>query len=319
MKAKEIKTNIEELVDKLDKIESGSGRDPNFLEYKVGEVGKPAKNRIRVIGIFESCRLHYISDYITDQEDVPRAFVCVGRIKCPACDAVSKLYENGTEEAKKRANKLSSTERNYWNCLPRGIPREDIVEPGSRDDDKFVLFPFGATARKAIKKMVEDYGHPGDIENGYDIIFEVEKKSSGWGNDYDVYPFTIRTTEGGKIADIVETTPLTKKELEYDLMDIDPYLQPPDEETLLRIAALFEPGEVKKVERKQLNKSGEEVIDENEVDEPEEEYLCFGASEIYDPKSESCKNCPEIRKCGIEIKKSQKKRREKKSTTPTES
>lgn len=302
MKAKEATTDAKELLDKLGNMESGFSRDVNFLEYAVGKSGSPAKNQIRLVGEIEACRVHYISDFVSDDDNLSRIFVCPGRSKCPVCSVVDKLYKMGDDKAKEQAGQLKNKEKNYWNCIPKW-PDYDWGDDGKR----CLVLTFGITARRALTKMVEGYGHPGDIESGYDVIYEVEeKKQGGWGNDYDMYPQTTRQKEKGRIADIVETTPLTEEEREYEMVDLTKYAQPPSEDVLSKIAEIFELSVSTKdaeTKREQANAEEDNGNVKEDIEEKEEELLCFGMPNVYDPKSSGCKNCEEFKKCGLEVRK----------------
>lgn len=307
MRAKDVVVDAQEIIDKLDQLKRGSWSDPDLLQYAVGEVGKPAKNIIRPVGMFVSCRVHYVQDYIGDEEGVDSVPVCPGRKKCPICKQGSYLYNLGTEAAKERAKDFYSTERNYWNVIPRWDYEWGEQGPGCK------VLSFGTKARQALTKLVEDYGNPGDIEEGFDIVYEVGKKKGGKWNEYDVYPVKKRVRRQGEISEVVKGVALDDDELEYELIDLSKYTAKPSDKVLSRLADIFEVevGTTKGKRRREEVEDDEDEVedlddDEDDIDEDEEEddddFLCFGDSQIYDPEAKLCGDCPYLERCGKKVK-----------------
>lgn len=315
MKAYESVVNGKALLDRLNKLRSGGWRDPDLLQYKVGEETF-AKNRIRLVGEFESCRLHYLQDYIGEGEAVDRVPVCPGGpAKCPVCRVVAHLYSLGTEAAKDKARDLKSTERHFINVFP-------LWEYDWKDDEeRWLVLPFGYEALNSLTDMVADYGPPNDWEEGYDTIFSVKKKKGGWGNSYKFSPRMKKRSQGSKGIDIVSTD-IPEDVLNQNLVDLTKYITPPTDEQIELLAEKFEMEFIGKGKRRsELSDEAEEEDEEDELDDElddedddVEDMLCFGDSEVYDSQSTACGNCPEKKECRREVRSQQLKKRKPKPT-----
>ncbi len=297
----DVKVNEQQLIDKLEQLQKGGRRDPDLIKYNVGE-DKPAKNVLRPVGMFESCRIHYVQDFIGDTEGVSRVPVCAGAQKCPICKVVKYLYSIGTEEARKRAGQMRSTERNYWNVIPRWEYEWD--EKGER----CLVLPFGTTARRDLSQVVDDYGNPGDLEEGFDMVYAVQRKSGGkWGNDYSFSPLKRMRKRGGRIVgeDVVYST-LTDEELEFEMVDLSKYVIPPTSKELTILAEIFEVETIgDSTPSRSRGEMTQDVMGDSEDEEEEdEEYLCFGDPDSFDEESDVCSDCDDFVDCRREVRKS---------------
>lgn len=308
MKARESVVDGEKLLNRLNKLRQSGWRDPDLLQYKVGE-DKPAKNHIRLIGEMETCRLHYVQDYIGEGEGVDRVPVCPGGpAKCPICRVVNHLYSLGTEVAKEKARDIKSTERHFINVYPLWE-----YEWGEDNEPRWLVLPFGYEALNSLTEMVADYGPPNDWEDGYDVVFSVQKKKGGWGNAYKFTPRTKRTRKKGSVEEVMISTDIPEEVLDQDLVDLSKYTKPPTPEQIEILSEKFEMEFIGK-EKRHTELSDDEEDDgelEDELDDEDdvEDMLCFGDSEVYDLQSTACGNCPEKRECRREIRSQQLKKR----------
>jgi len=313
MKARGVKVEAARLLDGLSKMKRKGWQDGNMLEYDTGTEAKPAKNIIRPVWEIQSCFVHYVQDYIEETDNVSKVPVCVGRPRCPICKAREELYSIGTKEAKDQASKFRPSERHYWNVIPRWE-----YDWGGTDAVRFLILSFGKMARESLEEMVSDYGHPGDVEVGYDIVFEVFDQETGWGNHYALYPVKERSRSGSRITEELQVTPLTKDELDMELVSCDKYVTPPSEEELETFDEIFL---IKgtKTRTSKKRRDAEEISSRKRPSLPppedeEESYFCFGDASIYDKKSSACGECAESDSCSRDIKKNRiQKLRAKKS------
>ncbi len=307
MKAKNAKYDGADLLDKIKKVRSGGWFDADIVKLNVGE-GKPASNIMRPIGDFVSAKLHYLRDYIGEDAGVSRSPVCPGRQICPVCAVASQLFSMGTEASREKAKDLFSSQRLYWNVLPRWEYEWD--EQGER----FLALSFGINASRSLQDVVADIGNPSDIEEGFDLNYEAEKKKGGYGNDTRFLAVTKRKKTREGISKIVIPTPLTEEELEYDIVDLSKYTEPPTEDELETLAEIFSVDIVEPSKKKRRaevdDEDGDEedddedgVLDLDDEDEDEDEFLCYGDSDTFDAKSSACKKCPYFLKCRKEVRK----------------
>jgi len=307
MKAKNVKFNGEELLDKIKKARSGGNFDPDIVKLNIGE-GKPASNVMRPIGDFVKAKLHYLRDYIGEDAGVSRSPVCPGRQVCPVCAVATQLFTMGTEESKQKAKDLFSSQRIYWNVLPRWEYEWD--ERG----EMFKVLSFGINALRSLEDVVANVGSPSDLEEGFDINYEVEKKKGGYGNDTKFVAVSKRKKTREGYASIVSPTPFTEEELEYEIVDLSKYTEPPDAEGLELLADIFSVDVAKPSNKKRRSDAdeedaddddGEDVLDldDSDEDEDDDDFLCFGDGEVFDAKTSTCKKCPYFLKCRKEVRK----------------
>ena len=300
MKAGEARVTSEEMMEHLEKLGRRGWRDPDLLKYTVGE-DKPARNVLRPVGMIESCRSHYIMDYVGQSDDLPRVPVCTGDTKCPICRVVKHLYSVGTEESKKRANRLRSSERNYWNVIPRWEYDWGDEEPQCK------VLAFGITARRELADIVADYGNPGDPDDGFDIVYEVQKQTE-YGNKYSFAPLKIRTRKGKRVVEEVVYNTLTEEESEYEIVDLSKFTTPPESDVLRMIEELFFEADSGDRRRRDVGEDEDEEEDVEDDDaEDDDENLCFGDPASFEEDSKTCVSCDEYKECRGAIRKSRMK------------
>jgi hypothetical protein len=265
------------------------------------------------VGAFENTKMHYLRDFVGEGEDTPRALVCIGLPHCPVCKLVRNLYTIGTQEAKDQASGLRGSVRNYWAVIPRGtVQGTELIPYDWKDSEpRCLVLPFGTQAQRAVEKVVADTGHPGDLEQGFELDFIVFKQKSGYGNKYD---FRAREKRHkGKTGWVSEVTfePLTEEELGYDIPDLEQYIKPPSEEDIMKVAKLFQidmrPAQTN---RRRVDVGVEKIkefVDEERINSEDIPFtieghpFCFGDVDTHEANSKICKACPSKTECAKEV------------------
>ena len=323
MRASEMRTTAEELLKNLEGAKAGGFRDPNFVNIKKGEDGKWARNIYRPIGNFKHAKIHYLMDYLKGVDEISIPFVCPGSNICPSCQVAKYFYAKGDEASKRVASGFSAKDRHYWNVLPR-----DSEYEYGEDGKRFLVLDFGngnkGSCIDSIMEIIDDHGNPADINEGYDIIYMARKKTNSIYGEYKFSASTERSKVGGRSGVFVTPKALTKSELALEVVDIEEYTVPIDNDQISLLddilqAELF--GESKKSRREtvsedDLNDSKDEEGEQEDEDDDdlsyedddpdeegdEEDILCFSDSSVYDSEVVECKECPSFTDCGREVK-----------------
>ncbi len=295
MKARESVAEAGDLLKELDKLENGFKDGGDWFNFVAGKPGDPVENIIRPVGGVKSCFLHYkIQQFSPDTEGLPPVAVCTGPGRCPICQAVGELKTLGTKESGALARALSASERSYWNVIPRDADY-DFGPKGIR----CVVLAFGKMARQSLLKMVRDYGHPGHVKKGFDIVYEVEERGGdSWGNNYKIFPHSkkVETEEG--ISTVVAKTPLTEAELDFEMIDLTRFTKPPSDEQMALLERVFRAVDyIDSTPQTVRREAGEE-------DDTKGDRWCYGTDE-YNPRKNSCKNCELKERCAKKVKASQ--------------
>jgi len=331
MKASQIQVDADQLLQRLDKMKSTGYIDPNMLQFKIGEPGRPARNKIRPVGDFETCRIHYIGNVVPNIRDsgLPFYVVCIGRDDCPMCQVGNELTKIATKSAKDKTRDFWSTERNYWNVIPRWEYDWGDIEP------KMLVLSFASIARGTLEDVVTDYGHPGAFETGYVLNYNCEKKAKGArGANYEFKAVVERQKEGTKLVTSVAMEELSEDEGEWELVDLTTYSQPPEPDVLEELQGMFDIGKIIGKSKSRSGGRSKDVTDEVDVDEEDEEDeteeelkadeadddkeveateleeveteadlpLCYADPNFHDPKDAVCIECPAFKPCKREIK-----------------
>jgi hypothetical protein len=315
MKIRDVNITPEELLKKLDEAKKSWASDPDLYNYLTGTEEEPAVSVIRPVGAFENAKMHYLKDFVGEGEDTPRVLVCIGLPHCPVCKLVKNLYAIGTQEAKDQASGLRGVIRNYWPIIPRGTAKgAELIPYDWKDSEpRCLVLPFGIMVERLVEKIVADTGHPGDIEQGFDLDFTVFKQKSNGFNKYELKAReNKRKSKTGWVSEVT-FEPLTEDELGYDIPDLEKYLKPPTEEDIMKVAKLFQiemrpaPGNKRRTDvgaGKVEEEKAEEQTDPEEVPfTVEGQPFCFADADTFDVDSKICKNCESRIECSREVKK----------------
>lgn len=158
--------NLKRMQEKLDATQKkGNLNDKNnkFFSLKDG-----VKTKIRLLcpedgDPFKQFFFHYRLD--------SKGFLCPKKNfneHCEACDLVSKLYKEKTEDGKKMAKDISAKERYYSAVYVRGEEAEGVR-----------VFGYSQTVYKSFLQYVldEEYGDITDPEKGVDMLLLKEQTS----------------------------------------------------------------------------------------------------------------------------------------------
>lgn len=284
MYAGEVKVTTKDMLEQFSKLKDGWRSDTDLYRWKVGEPGSPELNVIRPVGNISSCKTHYIREYVPENSDMSPVIVCVGRGRCPICAAAKGFWYAGTEETKKLAKSLSARDRHYWNIIPRQYDWDN-------EDPRCLALAFGFNAMKSLNQVVEKYGAPGAAEGGYDLIFEVAKRSGGaFGSDYKFEPFTSIVKSGNKASTELYYNDLTEEEQKYLIVDLDKYVGEPSAEVSSKLADIFgiEIKSVSPAKRRLDVGSNAPAVDVS---------ICKGDPNVFDEKAEACIKCNDFAEC----------------------
>lgn len=309
MKAKQVTVTVEGMLGQLNDLKSRNQFDADQIKMIIGESGAPHRNHIRPVGNFESVRTHYLGGLLTKESirdnGLSYVTVCVGTPNCPICEVAGKLAD-GTEHMKTEARKYFSSESNLWNVLPRW--KYDYGDEGER----FLYMRFGANARKTLERIVEDYGHPGAIQDGFDLLYITEKAAAGKKSNYEFVAVLEKTKRDGRISQDLVYTPLTAEEGEMDLVDLEEHTKPPDAETMDKLSELFNADELLGTGKstRRADVSGGDSDKEPEIGAEAEEQgvdddkpICFGDPDVLDENHPECRDdCSFFEDCKVKVK-----------------
>ena len=312
MKAKQVEVSTDELLDKLNKLNSQNRYDTHTLKIVTGKSGLPHKNQKRVVGNFETVRTHYLPNSQEKDDlrkkNLPFYVVCIGRPNCPVCavsDALNDDSAGATKQTKETAKKYYSIEANYWNVIPRW--EYDFGGDGRR----FLALKFGVKARRTLEEIVQTYKHPGSFSNGFDLNYIAGEGTGNFGGEYKFGAVLEKVADGNSVTHKLNYAPLTAEEGEMEMIDLDTYTKPPTNEQLEALSILFDVDAL--LGRK--NTKTRRAEPDKEVDKPKEEEtdlsdvenskpVCFGHVDVYDPDDSECNaDCKFFKECGDTIKK----------------
>ena len=322
MKARQVKVSTPDaFINKLEKMNRSAYLDPDICEITIGEIGKPHSNQLRPLGEIEHCRVHYLGNAIESPKDhdLPFYIVCVGRPSCPMCQVGDKIGESNTDTSKEKARAFWSTERNYWNVLPRWDDY-DFGEGGAR----FLVLSFGTQARGTLEEVVTNFGHPGAVDDGFDLMYIAEEKK-GFGRNYSFRANLETVKKGTRVAQELQLSPLTGEEGDYEMVDLTKYTAEPTADQFEKLqealdidnllgggkrhsnAVTTEDDEEEEPSAPSLKprptvRNPEPEIDEHDQESEDEKPFCFADVEVHDPSESGCRECNYFDDCAKEVK-----------------
>ena len=325
MKAKQVEVTTDDFMEMVNKLNRSRFTDTDEMQVIKGESGSPHKNQIRPVGNFESVRRHYLPRIVEDPNEhgLPFYLVCIGRSDCPLCKISDELSNAGTEQLKEAAKDYYSSERNFWNAIPRWD--YNYGDEGER----LLVVQFGSTARKTLEEIVTTNGHPGSPSSGFDLFYVIEDRT-GIGADYKFLPVTERVQSETSISHEIRITRLKEKEGDFDMVDLSKYTESPSAEVLEAVqrecdienilgdtpkkgrgadfteedAGNSQDNDAKEESVPEQAQTKEEESEKEEQDDsdPGAKPLCFAEEDIYDTEDEDCIKCPFFKPCGREIR-----------------
>jgi hypothetical protein len=181
---------------KLDALENQGGGSQNdqFLKLEEGDTN------IRIVPVedgdpFKEKFFHY---------GLGRSILCPQRNfgkKCPVCDFVRTLYDDGSEESKKMAREIRAKQRFYSPVVIRG-----------QEDSGVKVWGYGKLAYKQLINLVldPDYGDITDVDSGIDlkITYKLPTKKGEFA-ETTITPRRASTKLGNKseVAEILGAVP----------------------------------------------------------------------------------------------------------------
>ena len=254
---------------KKDQEEVQGGRDITYWKAKEG------KNVIRILRGPDDV-LPYRKVYTHFRVGPSQAtLTCLKTFnkRCPLCEEAARLIQEGREE---EGRALKPRTRYLFNII-------DYSEP-----DKVQIMTCGPSIFNTLATYLIDWGDFSDPDTGYNIT--IERHGQGLETRYTVI--------GDK-----KNTPLKRKELLEQLIDLDSLIVERDPEEMLAILRGEDIDEEESVSeniedkvKKELTGEDKEKEEERKImEEKERKYECFGKK--YDPNDIECQQCPERENC----------------------
>jgi len=283
--------DIRKFDEEVDNLTTGK----RFIQLPVG-----SETKLRLVGDFHKQVIHFLTDFIDEDADVPKVALCTKDSKgeCFFCDVVKKLFNSHNEEDQQKALRLKARKRYLWVAIVRNKNKEDFVG----------ILDIGPQCFISLSEVKRDWEDFTDEKKGYDVIIKVTSEM-GW-NKYKAYAVAETVDENGKKSRRVIYTPLTEKEKEMikeaniNLSEIR-FLA--NEDDIKKIKSFFNNFMYSEIEKAEvILKGGVQNEKEENVGNVSKDFStmvkkprCFG--QLYDKNDEeSCGKCAFASEC-IEI------------------